>query len=304
MCELIRSPKAKRSIGTVLFDNIPNVLNIYVEDHGVVYGKIYTNIFSRIFNFTEVGFKIKIHQLENTSDQKQGGRDEVIKECKRNINTRMKLYVIDGDFYQFKEKDNIPEAKNLFILPYYCIENMLLDTSNENYIEFIDQKSSLAFDELSNSLNINEYMSILESLLLPLFLEYAISFHLETGIKTVSKTVNHLMDKSSESLLSKEKIDAEISNIKESIKKSEKYCESEYIRYRYEFQSIIDHSNSRLRFISGKDFLFYCIKDKLKEFAFCHINDQELKLFLSKKCYIRGDIKESLYNMVGVNLNE
>ncbi|NBI43885.1 DUF4435 domain-containing protein [[Haemophilus] felis] len=296
MYDLIRKPEANNVIGNVLFDDLPGVLNIYVEDIGDVYRKIYTNFFSRIFPKAEIGFDVKVHQLVGSQENSQGGRDEIIKLCEKNINNPTKLFVIDGDLYQFKEKDNIPQTTNLLILPCYCIENMLLDANNETYVEFIDNKSTLERSELMNKIDINGYMVILENLLIPLFLEYAISFHLNTSIKTVSKTVYPLIDKTNDLLLSKEKVNFEIENIRKQIKELDNYNE-----YKILFQEQINEVSNKIRFISGKDFLFHCIKEQLKKFTYCSINDNELKIFLSQKCNIQEEFKINLHRRVTPN---
>ncbi|MBF4228181.1 hypothetical protein EAY83_25020, partial [Vibrio anguillarum] len=78
--------------------------------------------------------------------------------------------VVDGDLYMLKGENELP--RGVFRLPYYCIENLLLDVNA--IINYIDEEhTSLREEDIVSEFSYDEWKSVCEYPLVELFIRYA-----------------------------------------------------------------------------------------------------------------------------------
>ena len=122
-----------------------NQIAFYIEDTDQE--NFYFNILKKLFPQIEIG---KIFPLN--------GKDNVIKECKKNIGQKNKIFLVDKDFDDLLDKKI--ESENLFYLDKYSIENYLLEENS--IIEYIiSEKPKLKRDLIISTL---EFVKILETI--------------------------------------------------------------------------------------------------------------------------------------------
>lgn len=263
-----------KSAKSVFFEDV-NDIDIYIEDTAFAYEKFFTLIFSRVF---EKKYKVrKVFPL--------GGRKEVIS-CynfeKDNI-TRPFIFIVDGDLHMLAG-DTECNKIGFYILPFYCIENILIDVNA--FHDLLDEEEPVkSKDELISLFDFTDWINKNESKLFDLFLEYAITFKLNPEEKTVAYKIKDLVS-SNNGCIDDIKLKKRIDDLhdKSILKVGER-------KYQETKEFILDNfSNSsfnKLDAISGKDYLFVLLKTRFKSIVNTKITDINFKHRLAKKCDIK-----------------
>lgn len=146
-----------------------NDIEFYIEDTDQE--NLYYNILSKLFS--NIKFE-KIFPLN--------GKDNVIKECEKNINDKGKIYITDKDFDDILEiKKNFP---NLFYLDCYSIENLLI-SRNSLYEIVKERHPKYKNNDISNQLNYDKLLDALKCLQ-ELAILFLIIKKVELGIEFLS----------------------------------------------------------------------------------------------------------------------
>lgn len=268
------------------YQDINDVLHLYVEDTSKGYDKIYHLIFSRIFS--EKFSNIKIEAI--------GSRQLVLKKYESILKENKAPYspslcVIDGDLYLLTKNENC--HKGLYILPMYCIENLLLRTNEDSIIEFLNTNSS-KIEDFSSKLKIHEFNSMILSLLVPLYESFAIAFSLNE-LKEIEGPHPSLISDSLERIKNKElcgegiyyKLSGnKVDKLRNEIEDLYKNCPS-YSTIKSSIAKKIHEDSDKLRFISGKDHLFPLFLEKLKYVGDCSIDKLKFLRYLAQKCDVK-----------------
>lgn len=157
-----------------------NDLDIFVED--VKAQNSYIRLFRRMLN----GVATINHVFPLQS------RQNVIAACSKDqaARTRKRLYIIDGDL-DLIQGIAPPSLMHFYRLSVYCSENLLL--SKVAAIEIAAEcESNTNWIDLAAKLNIEGLFEVAQSMLLPLFIAYAVSERLGLGIQTVKYPVQRL----------------------------------------------------------------------------------------------------------------
>lgn len=124
-----------------------------------------------------------------------GGKENVVQACKLDQadDGRKKLYIIDADFDYLTNKKK-PRLKHLYRINSYCIENVILHPHCVTEL-CLDCAPKMGRQNAYSTINFANMIGIHEPLLRTLFLVYAASQELHTGVQTVKHSVYRLMSK-------------------------------------------------------------------------------------------------------------
>lgn len=268
------------------YQDINDVLHLYIEDTSEGYDKIYYLIFSKLFS----------GKFSNIKIEPVGLRTLVLNRHKSLIQENEAPYspslcIIDGDLYLLTK--NEPCQKGLYILPMYCIENLLLRTDEESIIEFLNINSS-KIEDFSSKLKINEFNSMILSLLTPLYESFAIAFSLNE-LKEIEGPNPALISNSLDKIKNKELCskgiyyklsENKINELCNDIDALYKNCPS-YDVIKSSISNKICKDSDKLRFISGKEHLFPLFLEKLKYVGNCSIDKLKFLRYLAQKCDVK-----------------
>jgi len=149
----------------------------------------------------------------------------------------------------------------LYRLPYYCIENALIDEGA--ILEFLfEEDSTRGILNLSAMLEFIEWKKHLESELYKLFIYYAIAKKHRPELETVGFKVNQLTGDDT-GFLSKSKVEQRIQQIKDKLMEilTSDEIQIEYVEINNRTQKI----GSVIDCISGKDYILPLLKKKIKK---------------------------------------
>ncbi|MFS1463761.1 DUF4435 domain-containing protein [Vibrio lentus] len=251
-----------------------NDIDIYIEDTAINYDKVYVNIFKRVFR--------KKYKIENVFPI--GSRGKVINKCKEKTDsiTRPTLFIVDGDLFLLKGENNLP--KGTFRLPFYCIENILID--HNSILEYIDEEhANLREENIINSLDYKNWINICSPLLSELFLRYAMVQKANlTGVPNVSIPVKDYCKPESFDI-DKSKIEEKISQLDIALK--EKLGNANFEKLKNEMISIMSSTTCKLTtYVSGKDYLYPIIHHKVSTILNKGVSHINFKQRLALKCDI------------------
>ena len=265
---------AAKAAKTVFFDHL-NEIDIFIEDTKQGSKKLYLKLLSKVFKN-----KYKIHSIFPL-----GGRISVIKEHNKNKSTIKKptIYIVDGDLFLLRG-DAPANEKGLYLTPFYCIENILLDS---NALTKITEEEDVSMSELEafNALDFIGWASS-NKLLLTLFVEYAVCILLTPSIKTVGYPISHLIS-SGDGLIDLAKTNDRIISIKEDIINS--VGEDSYNAVKDRINNSIKMEESELlKYVSGKDYLFPLMEKRIRHITKSHTNIITLKQRIANLCDIKS----------------
>jgi hypothetical protein len=270
---LERSSAAKYA-SPVFFENY-NDFDVYVEDTATGYTKIFANLLSRAID-------------ENVALERVfplGARDQVISAAGDSLITtknRKSIFIIDGDLYLLLgEREKLPE--NVICLPRYCIENFLFD--EDALISLIDEENhNLSQARIRELLDYQGWINRSREPLKRLFIAYAVSQKLSTGIKTVSCGYSGICLNSAGEIDSN-KVDENIDVIKTEI-----VCRFGLVQYIDAERTIVENIKNDVCFletyVSAKDFSLPLLILRIKKISSTKPPTLNLKLRLSMKSNI------------------
>lgn len=263
----VRSNSAK----SVFFEEI-NDIDIYIEDTAFGYSKLFSILFSRVF---EGRYKVgKVFPL--------GGRAAVLSEHAANESDRPSVYIIDGDLFLITG-DAVESKRGLYKFPFYCVENVLCD--HESLLSIMDEEEhEKDFSKLNELFNYQEWLENNEEKLFLLFVEYAISMLLNPQEQTVAFKVSDLVS-SNKGELEKTKLLKRIEELKSLSVNSSTPEEYQALRSKilYEFEA---SALNKLDVVSGKDYIFPLLRTRAKSIVKTKVSDLNFKMRLARTCNI------------------
>lgn len=262
---------AALSAKSVFFEEY-NDIDIYIEDTAVGYVKLFTEIFSRLF---EGEYRISnVYPL--------GGRGAVLEECERwqGKFSRPSLYIIDGDMYLLTKEEKV-QLDGLYILPMYCIENMLIDEAA--LIEVLNEEETVRLkNQIKLDFDFNHWLAINISSLTELFIEYAVCFELCPEMQTVAYPVSNLVS-SNRGELDEVKVNSRIEELKNKIIGI--VGEEVYYQRRVVLAGKVNGCTDLIcKYISGKDYLIPLMLTRARSVVKTKIPNLNFKLRLAMKC--------------------
>ena len=276
--------EASRSARSVFFEDY-NDIDIYVEDTAVGYEKIFVEILSRIF----LGrFRVaKIFPL--------GARPKVIEHCNMmgDASTRPHLHIVDGDLFLLCG-ESLNNAPGLYKLPFYCIENLLIDM-NAIHALLNEEEIIKLRSQIEREFDYSGWLGNNEAMLFDLFVEYAVSFKLNPKQQTVAYPVSNLVS-SNNGHIDPLKLSQRIIDLRE--KSIGQAGEENYERLRDEIIVNAEATRKNKRsFVSGKDYLLPLLKIRFRSLVKTKISDNNIKLRLATKCNVDdiSDIHNSVF---------
>lgn len=287
-----RSVEARSAI-SVLFQDI-NEIDIYTEDTAKGYEKLFTNLFSRVF---EGKYKVgKVFPL--------GGRGPVIEQYNKDNSSRKPyLYVVDGDL-NLLAGDTIQNTEGLYRLPFYCIENIFCDI--DSIIEIINQEEPvLKTHQLKSKFDYRTWEHQHKDKLFELFIEYAIARELKPDLQTVHHGCHRLL---ADKKLSKHKgcvsddlINGRIDEVKNAV-----ICATSLEQYNAIKQDILDNFNNssfdKFDVISGKDYLFPLLRMRAQSVIDVKLSNTSFEQRLSYICDISKILNAQSYVKIPENI--
>lgn len=260
--------KAAKSVFFETFNDI----DIYVEDSEAGYEKIYRHIFSRV-----LAGRYKVHRVFPL-----GERTSVIDECRRQQGNmaRPTLYVIDHDLNRLTG-ETLPQLHGLYVLPCYCIENVLV-CENALLEILYEEDPERTRDELKDALHFSDWEAENTDPLVRLFVEYAICRLAAPDIRTVAYKVTKLQSSATGSV-DISKVDARLRELEALTKSRVGSVQYNRIRQRVE-SNLAAASGPRHLSVSGKDYLLPLLFLRARQIVRLRSSTIVLKLRLSLKC--------------------
>jgi len=266
-----RSVTAK-SAKSVFFEEF-NDIDIFIEDTSQGYVKIFEEILGRVF---ESEFRIsKIFPL--------GGKTTVIDEHSKHRESfsRPTLYIVDGDLDLIHFEAN--SEPGLYHLPYYCIENLLLDENG--LLEILNEEDPITLK--GTLIEAFDYVTWRKETVTPLadlFIDYGICYKKHPPTATVSYEVKNLISSNS-GLLDLAKVEARKKEIVDIIKSTVGEEEYNELRRSIEYRVMSEQSEIE-RFISGKDYLLPLLLMRIRMITKTKTPSLNIKSRLAMKCNI------------------
>lgn len=154
-------------------------IDIYVEDEGSEV--FYTELLKRL-----VGRDARIATVVPLR-----GRNNVIKKAEEYSDSRPALFLIDGDLHWVAGL-SLPTLPHIYVHPCYCVENYLF--CEDAMIQIVVENQGMIKDsDAKRALDWKTIRDRVETLLVPLFIEFAVAFALCPEIKTVSRGIGCLL---------------------------------------------------------------------------------------------------------------
>lgn len=237
--EIPRFPERSKSSQAVLLRPLQD-LDIFVEDnkskefYNVLMGRALEGA-TRFFSVIPLG-----------------NRGAVEAKAKADNGSRASIYLVDGDL-DWVAGNHRSTSDRLYIHQCYCVENYLFCQQAMTTVIY-ENSGTMSERDIEIALDWGGFCKSLESLI-DLFIEFAVSHKLETGIATVSRGYSAVIEniKGKPPQISSDKIAQVISEIRSSILDQRE--EDDYIRAKSEIQGRVNSLQNQLRIVSGKDFL-------------------------------------------------
>ncbi|WP_426993964.1 DUF4435 domain-containing protein [Methylomonas sp. CM2] len=264
---------AAKSAKSVLFEDF-NDIDIYIEDTAEGYEKIFKELFSRVF---QGHYKVsKVFPL--------GDRCAVVREHRKQCSNlkRPTLFVVDGDLFLMQE-NRLRSERGLFVLPCYCVENILLDI-DQIYQLLNEESHVIDRDELIHKFNYTEWLEDNYTHLLYLFIEYGISFTLTPELQTVSYPITKLVS-SDKGIVDKDKIEKRIKYLGNEVSRKVSHEKIDAVRKKIESIVPINH-DSLYVYVSAKDYLLPLLLTRFRTITKSKATNINIKLRLAIRCNV------------------
>lgn len=278
---LTRSPAAKFAISKFYEDF--NDIDIFIEDTAHGYTKIFSILLTRCLS--------KNISLDRVFPL--GGRDKVIEAAKKSLiekNTRSSAYIVDGDLHLLcGELVELPQ--NVICLKKYCIENYLFDIEAMAQV-FFEETAESSFKEIYNAICFDEWIRHNQYYLKKLFVWFAVSHKLKSGIKTTSRGHSSICEQGN---VSPDKVNLICTDIEERL--IENFDTETVMATRELIYNSIDESLCFVsHYVSAKDFLLPLFFIKAKLITGSKSSNLNLKIRLANLCSI-DEISQLVHRM-------
>lgn len=262
--------ETSKSAKSVFFEDV-NDIDIFIEDTAIGFEKIYAILFSRVFS--DAYSVEKVFPL--------GGRDSVINRHGKHVNTgRPAIYIIDGDMF-FLTGGGDCSALGLFVLPFYCIDNLLCDPDAFEELMY-EEDPTHELVKIKDLFDYSGWVGENSDKLFDLFVEYGISFTLNPAVPTVSYPVNKLVA-CSRGNLAADRLEERIREVKDAT--IDAVGQDQYDAERQRIVSSHNLTGAEiLKAVSGKDYLFPLLKMRARSTVKTRVPDINLKIRIAKVC--------------------
>lgn len=269
---LERTEAAKYAMA--VFHENYNDFDIYIEDTAPGYQKIFASLLNRA-----MGSNVTIERVFPL-----GSRNTVIETAARElmgeVARRPAVYLVDGDLYLLAgEIQDLPN--NVVVLPRYCVENFLIE---ENALALImdDEVPADTIEKLRNQFDYHGWLSRAETPLRELFIVFAISHKLKSGIQTVCRGYASICaDETGE--IDQDKVWAICSEITEQL--TAQFGENNVSQARGEVESAINRSKCFVStYVSAKDYSLPLLLTRLRSVTKTKAPNVNLKMRFSRIC--------------------
>lgn len=250
-----------------------NDIDIFVEDTAIGYEKLFATLLSRAAAST-----LSIDRVFPL-----GPRGQVLANAANALassSKRKAIYLVDGDLYLLTgEFENLP--KNVIVLPRYCVENFLWDEAS--FLELVDEEDHKCdAHELVRRMDYKGWWERTTIALKPLFVIFAVSHALKSGIPTVARGMKSVcLNREGEVDLEKAtQIGDEIHNLL--IAQFGRDAVQECL-VRVEENVHVDNC-FLTTYVSGKDFVLPLLILRMRAITRTKNSNLNLKMRLSRKC--------------------
>ena len=273
---MLERGSAARYASSVFFENL-NDFDIYVEDTADGYSKLFAILLGRVLSS-----QISIERVFPL-----GERGKVIEAAQRAAEVehkRKSVFIVDGDLFLLGgESKVLPE--NTIRLPRYCIENFLADANS--FHELLDEECpDLERKTLEETFDYKGWRDSSRGALTRLFISFAVSHMLKTGIKTVSMGSNSICSNSMGDVCT-EKTEWIAHEVEKSTLEK---CGDEAINKSLEI--IMENLNPDCCFVStyvsGKDFILPLLFARFRTISRSKTPNILLKQRLARKCDVKA----------------
>jgi hypothetical protein len=263
-----------RSAKSVFFEEF-NDIDIFIEDTAVGYEKLFMELFSRVFAGS--------YRVSNVFPL--GSRGAVIAECDQNLPNikRPTLYVVDGDLHLINQ--NTENRVGLYTLPYYCVENLLID---ENAIHnLINEESAvISREHLIEEFDYQGWVRNNSEILTDLFIEYGVAFSTCPSIQTVAFDISNLVS-SNTGDVDRNKVATRKSAVTNAV--IEEIGADEYRRHRSRIEAFaLNSEDAFLKFVSAKDYILPLLLMRIRRITSTKAPNVNIKLRLAMICNLTG----------------
>ena len=227
-----------------------------------------------------------------------GNRGAVEAKAKTDNGPRISVYLVDGDL-DWVAGNHHSTADRLYIHQCYCVENYLLCPQAMTTV-IHENNGTMSESDVQTALNWSSFCKTLEPLI-DLFIEFAVSHALETGIPTVSRGYSAVIEdiKGKPPRINPDKVARIIVETRESILAQRE--ESEYIRIRKEIEDRVKSLQNQMSIVSGKDFLLPMQSFEAYRITAPRMTTESIMIRLAKHC----DLSQlSPIRLLCVQLNE
>lgn len=247
-----------------------NDINFYVED--IDQENFYFQVLNKLFP------TIKINRIFPL-----GGKDLVIKEAKKSLRNKKKVFILDLDFDEILNKKE--STKNLFYLRKYSIENYLIDSTAISEL-IREENPKIKSTELRAKFNLTDFAKECSSLFSSLSCHLLLINKYELGIPYLKIEPQRDCDFSSSTCCIKPSVTTPFfSQIENKLK-----VKQPRLKYSTQVAKHTKHFNSISKCmtnIPGK-YLINLLKTTLKRlFSFCQTNIETFVYRLTKNCSLK-----------------
>lgn len=266
---LMRSTAAR--FATSKFYEDFNDIDVFIEDTAQGYTKIFSILLTRCLS--------KNINLDKVFPL--GGRKNVIEAALKSLETkndRSTIYIVDGDLYLLcGENDELP--KNVIRLNKYCIENYLLDRDAITQV-FFEETADKTLLQINDEISLDRWVENNVLALKKIFMWFAVSHKLQSGIPTVSTGYSKICNQGN---VSSEKADAICAEIHTKL-----LLKNDEEKIKRTYNEVSKNINSDLCFVkhyvSAKDFLLPLFFIKAKAVTGSKAPNLNLKIRLASLC--------------------
>jgi len=260
-----------------------NDLDVYVEDANCQH--MYIRLVNRI---------LEPHGKHISSVFPLHGRRNLLTRCSADQAVRVgkRIYILDGDLELLLGRA-VPPLRHLYRLEAYCAENLLL---SEHAIVTIATEcdTNKPWHQMALDLALKNLLDRSVLILLPLFVVYAIIYHLGLPIVTVNFSVHRLLEREHDPLsLSARLVRSRIVSLIREIRSQ--VSPADYRRAREAAKiNLQNERQDRSVFISAKDYLIPLVHMHLRHVANMRDPIDALKVRLALHCELDPSLSRSI----------
>ncbi|HET6453546.1 MAG TPA: DUF4435 domain-containing protein [Armatimonadota bacterium] len=263
----------KAKIAKAIFFQQWNDIDIYIEDTAPETGKVFRRLMERCFSG-----RYRVYKVFPV-----GNKAQVVEQCSRDTaeNGRPRLYIVDGDL-DLLLGTNPKGISRLFVLPVYCIENVLVDKDAAVRILFEEDRHRHE-EELEQAFDFPSWVAANDSDLSDLFVEYALMRLFLPCEISVGFKITHLVS-SDDGLIDAAKVASRIAEVRREMVDAVGIEKYELSRAKVTKRMAAFRPTVFLVVCSGKDHLLPLLNLRMRSVAKIKCTTESLKIRLAAHC--------------------